>query len=234
MARLFDEVNDDIQITDGTDLDLPDSVWAVSIWIKLTDNVGALFQYFLSTGAFNAQPSLNWFIIETSNATNPDECRFQARDNDGTQAIMISSGTLGTSTEWIHLIAIRSTVPAEEQYIDGILDGSDVETNFDVMSSPTNLFIGARSDLNADRMFGGHLAHLIKWDGTFSTSQISALARGANPFIMQTSNKPSYYLPLTGVHSPEIDHSGNGNTGAITGAIQGTTNPPVEMLENFL
>ena len=71
MAWHFDEVNDYVTLGDDAALTLPDGDWSLGGLVKLTDNTGSLYQYFLSWGSFAAAPSINIFFREAS-ASDPN------------------------------------------------------------------------------------------------------------------------------------------------------------------
>ena len=193
MAWSFDESNDDVQITDDPVLTLPDGSWAIAGWLKLDNNTGTLFQYFLSWGGASASPSINLLFNEASAASNPNELRFLIADSGGDQANGTSTGTPGTSTAWQHIIVQRS-VSTYTQYVDGSADGSTVNAGVDAINVGTALYFGARSDEDADRRFGGDMAEWAKWDRALIDTERAALASGFSPLFFPRELK--WYVPM--------------------------------------
>ena len=106
--------------------------------------------------------------------------------------------------------------------------------------------VGAQgSEAASNKQLGNNSAHNVTWDGymsefaawkgyALSDVRLQALARGVNPlFVSET--KPSIYLSIWGIESPEPDYSGNNNDGTLTSITQAIkAHPPVEHIENYL
>lgn len=76
------------------------------------------------------------------------------------------------------------------------------------------------------------ISHVVIWDVELSSTEHLVLSRGVNPFVIQNDNLQVYY-PLNGNNSPENEYAQSA-LGTVTGAIKATTNPPVELIENYL
>lgn len=230
MARVFDETDDEVHITDSVDITLPDGDWTVLTWIKLLDNVGTLFQYFLSWGAFDANPSFNFFIFEESNAA-PNIIKNQLKDAGGDSATLQSTDTNpGTDREWQVLLIERSGNTVKI-FRNGVELATVTNTLFDDVNVAGDFFIGTRAVSPAGRWFGGDMAHVGKLDLVLTQNQKDAMFRGIPLFAFGLARK--FDLPLLG-KSPEPDFSGNGNTGTPVSGGKAASNPPVELLENYL
>ena len=182
MAWSFDEVNDDVQFGDDAALTLPDGDWTIAGGIKLDDNAGALYQYFLSWGAIDASPSLNWLFRETG-AANGDKLHFSLFDagGDGDNNIL-TAGTPGTSVLWQHLILQRSGTVVT-QYVNNVADGNFDDAAFDAVDVAGNLFLGCRSDQDADRRLGGDMAEWACWGRALDASERAGLAKWYSPLF---------------------------------------------------
>jgi hypothetical protein len=197
MAWSFDETNDDVQLTDNAALSLPDADWTIAGWLKLDDNAGALFQYFLSWGNAGDTPSINWFFVEAGNGTDPGELKCWVEDADGdayNAGAIVSSGTPGSSTAWQHLAVVRSGNTLT-QYVNGSADGTATNADVNGINVAANLYLGSRSDTDGDRYFGGDMCEWAKWDRALSAGELSGLAAGFTPDHFPT---PAWQLRMWG------------------------------------
>ena len=202
MAWHFDEqtgaTGQHVQVTDDAALTLPDADWTMAGRVRLDDNVGTLFQYFLSWGAFSASPSCNWFFGETSEGTGAaDKLRILIEDSGGDtygppSGGVTSTGTPGTSTVWQHLALVRSGNTLT-QYVDGVADGTATNVNVDAINVAGNLYFGMRSDNDANRRLGGSMA---EWARALGADELTAAASGFSPLVMPKDI--AWYLPMFG------------------------------------
>lgn len=71
----------------------------------------------------------------------------------------------------------------------------------------------------ASSLFGaGRMAEFTVWNVKLNSAEILALAKGSNPRWVRAANQ-NIYLPLWGTSSPEVDYSGNGKSGTVSGAV---------------
>lgn len=92
------------------------------------------------------------------------------------------------------------------------------------LSSPTD---GQNIIGNDNSLSAGH------WNGKIAYYQVNHIEMTAGQ-IVENMHRPGTtveelkaFLPLWGVDSPEVDLSGNGNTGTVTGATESSDGPPV-------
>ena len=129
------------------------------------------------------------------------------------------------------------------QFVAVTYDGSDVanapylwvnETKYTSSATPIgtlnddsnrNLYIASR-DGNA-RYITGSIAEVAMWNTILADAELVSLARGRNPFRMQNTNL-RLYMPLWGVHDPEINLISNGLTGSLDNNPPQAIGPPVE------
>ena len=176
----FDEVNDFFDLQDN-------AAWDVSIagvsqgyigWLEIDDNSGANFQYFFSSGAFNAPNSVNCYINESGQGADANKFKITTQAAGGTQDAVTTAQTFptgkilyvaqfnSTNTRWEIVLcdeggtAVRYTAAA------------NVTNN--VISSNWNL--GRRQDANADRYYGGKVFNWAKFTGLLSNADVEALA----------------------------------------------------------
>ncbi len=81
----------------------------------------------------------------------------------------------------------------------------------------------------------GDMAHFVIWnDINISANERGGLSRGVHPFPIQHEHQ-AINLPLHGLDDPEPDESPAQVTGTIVATMtKADTNPPVELLENYL
>jgi len=118
------------------------------------------------------------------------------------------------------------------------LDGAIQSFNTDINPSGTARNIQDRYTLGnqgtGGQLFDGDIAWMSVWQGTSLTqNQITALTNGVNPFPILNNSDRLLFLPLHGNNSPENEYIQQA-TGTLTGTTKADTNPPVELLENYL
>ncbi len=194
MAWHFDETSGHhVLLGDNAALTLPDGDWTIAGWIYLDDNAGNFFQYFLSWGAVSASPSLNWFVDETGEA-NANKLKVIAYDAGGDNYEFASPGTpiVGATAKWLHFILVHSGNTLL-QYIDNVLDASEVDAAVGAIDVGASMYLGMREDNNADRRFGGSMAEWAKWDRALNAGERGALVAGYSPMFFPT---PKWYVPM--------------------------------------
>ena len=173
----FDENDDYVRVADFT----YGPEFTVSFDMKLDDNDGSLFQYVFGHGDINSTHSLNVFITESSHGTDPDVLRTVIRDsNDALDnfALQFDIGTIIGDGNWhTYTLTVEAGVGAKV-YFDGVLKQSG---NFggDDFNPTTDLFLGARQDLNAGRLYGGSLDEVRIYDKALTAGEVADLADGA-------------------------------------------------------
>ncbi len=191
MAWSFDESSGQhITVGDNAVLTFPDGDWSLGGWVKLDDNAGSAFQYFFSWGIVNSQSSLNWLYHE-SGAVGPGELQALMGDDDTTLLDVQSTGAPAT-TDWQHVLLVRSGLGTIRQYINGVEDGVDTSSAFDAINGSSLLYLGMRGDNDADRRLGGAMAEWAKWDRTLFIAERNALAAGWSPSFF----KPAWHIPM--------------------------------------
>ena len=224
MARKFDEVDDALTLADHSALTLPNGNWTVSVWVKLDDNDGVYYQYFISWGGLYANPSFNWYFYEDGHGSEPDELRVYLNSS----LILTSSGSPGTSRTWQHLALVRSGTTVT-QYVNGSADGSGSHSA--AVDVADTFYIGQREDGSAGRYYGGHLAELAKWDRALSTGEIAALAGGMP--ASRIGGQLKIYIPMFGASSPEPNYAGTAVNAALVSTPTHSSHPPVAPMFGF-
>ena len=193
MAWHFDESTaQDVQISDNAALTLPDADWTLAGSVKLDDNTGSFYQYFLSWGAYGAQPSLHWYFHEAS-VGDPNELHVVVLDSDTSKFDVLSTGTPGTNTAWQHVALVRDG-SVLTQYVNGVADGSEDDVSVDAVNVTANLYFGLRGVVPDNRALGGGMAEWGAWDRALSADELTALVNGKRPWEFQESLK--WHLPM--------------------------------------
>lgn len=204
MAWHFDEsanglANQFVTLGDNAALTFPDGDWSIVGWLKLDDNAGSDFQYFLSWGSFDANPSINVFIIEGAAGVDPNKLKVVADDADGDGwpddgSALVSNGTPGTSTLWQHIAFVNNS-DTLYLYINGSEDVNvGASGTFNDINVAGSFYLGCRSDRQAARAFGGSMAEWGKWDRALSVDEIVGQFKGHIPEFYPKDLK--WYLPM--------------------------------------
>ena len=198
MAWNFDESNDYALVTDAAALTLPNADWSMGLWLKLADNTGGTFQYFLSWGTVAAIPSMNCYFSEASSGAPQGNNVLNININNA--PVWSSVETIATSTAWQHL-CFRRNGTTLEVFQNGVQLTRNTGFGSGTFSAGTdvsgNLYVGGRNDLNTGRFFGGHMAELFKIDRLLAASEITSLANGSRPDSLQGIHaSTSWYLPM--------------------------------------
>lgn len=153
----------------------------------------------------------------------------------GTTTTTIGNDDPFSTGAWFCLMAIRDGDTITNYYVqaggsptqDGQQTGvgtGDTTTNSDELDVAK---IPSAGGGNLD----GKAAECFLTSTALTANQRLAIAHGINAFALGIAMV--LFLPIYGSHSPEIDYSGNGNTGAVNGTTK-SIHPPVELVENYL
>ncbi len=212
-ALSFDEVDDYVTIPDFDYTNASDE-FSVCFWFKIDDVAGTLWQYMFSHNTYNVDNSLNVYFRESSEVENPEKVRTVVRLNDSTTWAYDTPASLADGQWHMYAITVSST-DGGKIYIDGSSVGSDPNLKGASFNPSTDIYIGARCDLNADRFYGnpstddGLLDDVRIYDEVLSADDIDGLyvghfaeATGPNPTDGATdvskdvvlSWQPGYYV----------------------------------------
>ena len=169
-ALSFDEVDDHVVINDFA----TSNEFSLSLQFKVDDNSGSLFQYLVSYGDINSTNSLNIFLNEASHGTDPNVLRTVIRDaNDPLDNFALqfdASSIIGDGLWHTYTLTVESGV-GSRVYLDGVLKSSSVYGG-DSFDPASDLYLGARQDLDPDRQFGGSLDSVQFIDRALSPSEV--------------------------------------------------------------
>ena len=200
MAWLFDEANDYVTLAANSALNLPDGDWTIAGWVNLTDNTGSAFQYLLSWGSFGAVNTFQLYVTESSvpspNENQRDDLSWNVIDTDGDSVSSQGASNppvFNAPSGWYHIVFERNG-SIVSTYVDNSFIHSQIGSGLNGVSRGDALYFGTRSDLNADRFFGGAMAEFGKWNRSLLDSERAALAKGFAPSFFRRSLQ--WYLPM--------------------------------------
>lgn len=182
-SPLYNAVRDGAYFTetDNISYTIPDvylgTKCTVTTHVDFDDNVGTLFQYFLSHGTVSAQPNFNWYLAE-SLVTN------------GNSSDLICNIQVGTQPQWdeFYTTIYNKTAP-----LTAVLDGTRTVQYHNNQSNVSNtttgrqsattedMRVGQRNDANADRRTGGVMKYVII-HGDRALSEDEVLSLHADPY----------------------------------------------------
>jgi hypothetical protein len=178
-ALLFDEIDDHVVVPDlayGPE-------FTVAFWFKSSGNVGTVYQYMFSHAPYNASNSVNIYFCEDSQTT-PGRLRTALRDADDAQnqeGLDVASGF--ADGNWHHYALTVGSGMGANVYVDGVLQISLASQGGDAFDPGSDLYLGGRVDLNAQRFFGGALDDVRVYNHTLSAGAIQQAMLGVPPGV---------------------------------------------------
>lgn len=177
---------------EGDALTVPDFTYgpgfSVALWLKSTDLAGNSYQYLFSHNGFDASPSCNLYLPETSAAlTSPDShegalgssarLRLAIRDSVGDlagQAITAATPTLDAG-EWHHAAVVVTPGSGSTLYFDGRRVATTANGG-DSYNPSTAVHFAARSFTPVDRYFRGSLDEIRLYGRPLFAEEVALLA----------------------------------------------------------
>jgi len=159
-ALQFDGTNDYIVIP-GFDYSSAPLGFSVSFWFKVVDNSGASYQYMYSHNNYGLQHSLNVYFAEDAVPVAGDLGELKTIFMDQNDAIStegLDTGAGYADGNWHYYTFVVGNAPGGDWvYVDGIQKATLGFQGSDPFAPPGNIYLGARSDLNATRYLKGFL-----------------------------------------------------------------------------
>lgn len=152
----FDEVNDYIQIPD---INYTNS-FTVSFWFRVWENSGNSYQYMFSHNNYAQFESLNAYFAESGLSYVPDQNQLKTNFqdiNDATATSALDAGTGWWNNVWHYYTITVGNIGGATVYIDGVNYSYLSYLGGNAYNPPSDIFLGARADLNATRFLGGML-----------------------------------------------------------------------------
>lgn len=223
MARSFDGVDDVITTAAVVP---PSSGYTMSMWLRASD-VTATDVFFVWGQRIASENYFNQNII-----LNKD-IYFRIFEGSvlGDFIGRIATASVTSNNIWYHICGTwdgGTTNASCKIFINGV-QKDDANSGSGIFTgSNTNSIIkifGAQevTPSGYDNLFSGQIAHTQLFNRPLSAGEIRQIMQ----FPGSLSRGLIGYWPLWGSGSPEPDYSGNGNNGTVTGAIKGTSEPPI-------
>ncbi len=227
MARLFDGVDDFIDLATETNFDFDRlDPFSYMFGVKTIEpNIALLISKIVVTtirGWELAIVSGKARFQLISDVAGDNQVRVDSTNaiNDGNKKIIVLTYS-GSGTA----AGVKIFIDATKETNVVISDGLTATTLNNV-----NLELGNRSDGTFD--YDGNISDFAVWDVELSEAEAKALGRGVSPFAIRNQSLKSY-LPLYGNQSPEPDFKKQTSKGTVTGTTK-DVNPPIELIENYL
>ena len=148
--------------------------------------------------------------------------------------VAVEGSTTVSAGAWAHVLMEHEPTDASNGdlrvFLNGTQDGSTTGAGNSYTGYTTPEFLVGRLQASGfgDKAFDGRIAWVTVWDTILSSNEKVALANGVDPFIIRPSNC-LICLPWWGIHSPEIDLSGNDRSATINGTLSRVNDPPVTL-----
>lgn len=159
-ALQFDGTNDYIVVPDFDYSSAPLG-FTISFWFRVVDNSGTSYQYMYSHNNYGLQHSLNVYFAETSVPVVGDGDVLKTIFMDQNDAIStegLDSAPGYADGNWHYYTFVVGNAPGGDWvYVDGVEIAALSFQGSDPFSPPGNIFLGARTDLNATRFLKGFL-----------------------------------------------------------------------------
>ena len=174
-ALSFDEVNDYV----GVSTFAYGPEFTLSFWFRTADNTGTTFQYMFSHGSPQQNNNLNVYVCEDQSAY-PGILRTSCLDSDDSTAnealFALDVPLQGFPDDVWHLYTLTLKGGEGAQvYLDGRLRAASAALGGSAFSPATSIFIGGRSDLNADRFYGGLLDDVRLYNRAVRSNEVAYL-----------------------------------------------------------
>ena len=155
--------------------------FTVSFWFRDPDNSGNRFEYLLSTGTVAEPNSLNIYLHEGRNQLRT--VFRDSKDASGFDDVIDVTGL--ADGQWHHYaLTVDATAATPVRvFVDGLQRGASAGVGGDPFSPPDALTLCARSDLQAERYYGGDLDELSVYNRALSAAEVVALREGRAPGI---------------------------------------------------
>lgn len=215
-SKTYNAANDYTEVT--ADADFDSATTTAVTWATMSvhdDNFRGVFtkDLFPNDGS--------WYLGKSDVATLPVDNGFILNVNNSSAG---SQGTKPAVDIWVHIAAAIASTNIQ-LYQDGTNpDGTNVNV---YTASNTNVVIGARKNGGAfDEQWKGSAAFSAVYNRKLTQAEINEVRW--NPFSIVNGLKGFWY-GMDGL-TTEIDRSGNGHDGTVTGAANSVSGPPVFLL----
>lgn len=215
-----------VQMSDDAALTFPAGDFSIGGFIRVTSNAGADVEYIVGWGTVGADPSM-WIRFHEGGHANANKVRMLIRDNEGDNALNLSTATPGADlNNWHHILWVRDGTDFIFYY-DGVFDSNDALTGtVGACDVATTMKFGIGNDFDGGGRFGGDTAYWGKWDRALTQDEITGLAGGCDPNSYPTNL--AWALPMIDF----VDEQIGGITITEGTSAATTTNPSVAQCAN--
>ena len=177
-ALSFDEVDDKVVVSDFA----INNEFSLTFKFKVDDNSGSLFQYIYSHGDVNNANSLNIFLGEDSHGTDAGILKTVIRDTDDSldnDALDFDVSHIIGDGQWHTYTLTVSAGAGSKVYLDGVLKNTDTRGG-DSFNPTTDIYFGAREDLDASRFYGGSLDSVQLFNRALNAEEVNDTHTGGS------------------------------------------------------
>lgn len=199
----------------------------ISAWVKLA-STGAAHTI---AGYYNISSTTGGFELTLNTSGTP-----QATVYGLTGTATASAASTVTTGIWQHIVAVFATTTSRTCYLNGTAGTTNTTLRTASMSVTSDRYTTGVKHNSAGLAVPANcdIAEVSLWNKTLTQTQITALAAGVRPALVNSFNGGlELWVPLYGNVSPEPDYAG-GYTAysfhpeTITGTLnQAATHPPV-------
>jgi len=224
-------------------------------YFNFMHNTTAKFTFFLWYKKTTGEPDDLYCLFTNNNGTSTNRGIFIAEDDRSsvprsrniyffiTRGVASSpviekaqDNTSPNDTNW-NCLAITYDQSLGSSNAQLFVNGSSAWTANKTANTPSNSDASANTEIGSydggSLAFGGELSNVVIWNSALTSNQIGALYRGVNPFPIDPTNKKAHY-PIDGNESPESQYVTQIHKGTLSGTSKASTNPSMELLENYL
>jgi hypothetical protein len=211
-AVVLDGSNDYVAIDPGTNLDITDNTYTISLWYRkgAADEQGQLLR--------KGEGGDNGYGIVIGPAVDGAACVDNQINFFRFNVTSYCLGSVPADTQWHH-IAIVQSPSGLVSYVDGILNGSNGNTGAP-LTSPGIFALGEGK--NAVSNWFGSIDEVRVYDRALSAQEINNLYRiGGTPRRTISNQGLLAYLPMDEATSTSVgDVSGNNRNGTLIGGAE--------------
>jgi len=178
-------------------------------------------------GSGSGANDIDWMLSQET-STTVVQLRVRLRRNDVTNTFVSAASSHTLPTGWLHAgFTYDGSANSGVTYLDGAVDDTWThgETTGNISQRSNSIRFANRA--SEDYGYDGQGAWFTVWDVALLAAEVTALNAGVNPFKIRP-DKLLLCAPMWGIQSPEPDITFNAKSGTVTGAVLGTSGPPVE------
>ena len=208
----FPNSNDNnVSIADNAALTFPNGNWFLCLNLRLISNAGSQGQYVISWGAWNATPSINIWIQETSSGGDAGKIRGRIVDDDGTgYNLANAAGTPFTGNLNSNIVCVIR----DSNYIYVTVNGTDsanatTSGDFAAINRSDAFYFGMQA--NGNEELNGVIGDIVFGDRALTAGELAGMTNGVSPFC---SGGGKLYLPAINTYQEIMKGLSVTNSGA--------------------